>query len=215
MQQAMLRNEMQALAQLAVQNVYTSMVGTVTAVGPDYRVKVKLEPGNISTGWLTVSSPWVGDGWGMVCPLGVGNQVRVLFEYGQLVGAFVSQPFFSDNFAPPAGAKKGECWLVHQSGSSVKITNDGKVSLKDAAGTVLSLSNDGYVTITGKLKVSGNVEVAGQITGTGGMAISGGSGATVAGSLSATGDVKAGSISLQNHTHGNVQNGGGNTGVAQ
>ncbi len=48
---------------------------------------------------------------------------------------------------------------------------------------------------------TGNVTVQKLIKGTGGMAISGGSGASVDGSISATGDVKAGTISLQNHVH--------------
>ena len=41
----------------------------------------------------------------------------------------------------------------------------------------------------------------GKFTGTGGMAISGGDGATVDGNLTTTGDVEAGGISLQDHTH--------------
>lgn len=66
-------------------------------------------------------------------------------------------------------------------------------------------------TMTGKLTV------AGLITGSGGFNISGGSGATatVTGSLEATGDIKAGSISLQNHVHGGITPGGGDTGFAK
>lgn len=37
----------------------------------------------------------------------------------------------------------------------------------------------------------------------------------VKGSITASGDVVAGGISLQQHTHGGVKNGGGSTGVAQ
>lgn len=37
----------------------------------------------------------------------------------------------------------------------------------------------------------------------------------VTGTITATGDVRAGNISLQQHTHGGVKNGGGSTGVAQ
>lgn len=70
-------------------------------------------------------------------------------------------------------------------------------------------------TVTGNVKLScskldvicpestfsGVLKVAGQIIGQGGMVISGGSGAEVDGNLSTTGDVTAGGISLQQHTH--------------
>ena len=52
--------------------------------------------------------------------------------------------------------------------------------------------------------VTGTLTVKGLITGQGGLAISSGSGgaaATVTGTLKTTGDVVAGSISLQSHTH--------------
>lgn len=65
--------------------------------------------------------------------------------------------------------------------------------------------------------MTGTLTVAGLITGSGGFNISGGSGttATVTGSLEATGDIKAGTISLQSHVHGGITPGGGDTGVAK
>lgn len=58
-------------------------------------------------------------------------------------------------------------------------------------------------TFTGNVTINGALSVVKTITGTGGFAISGGSGATASinGSLEATGDIKAGSISLQGHVH--------------
>lgn len=50
-------------------------------------------------------------------------------------------------------------------------------------------------------KVNGALTVSGLITGQGGLSISGGSGAKVTGSLTTTGDVTAGGISVQGHTH--------------
>lgn len=67
------------------------------------------------------------------------------------------------------------------------------------------------VTIdTPKTDITGVLNVAGLITGKGGLAISGGGGgaaATVTGTLKTTGDVVAGGISLQGHTH--TENGPG------
>ena len=84
--------------------------------------------------------------------------------------------------------------------------------------------HDQTTTIVGDTTHKANVMTEGattvqkQITGNGGMAISGGSGgaaATVSGTLKTTGDVVAGSISLQNHTHQEHGDGGGTTGPAQ
>lgn len=59
--------------------------------------------------------------------------------------------------------------------------------------------------------IHGPLTVDGLIIGKGGLAISGGSGATVDGALKTTGDVQAGSISLQGHTH--TGDSGGTTSV--
>lgn len=61
--------------------------------------------------------------------------------------------------------------------------------------------------------ITGNLLVQGKITGMGGLAVSGGGGASVEGSLSTTGDVTAGGISLQTHTH--PGDSGGTTGAPQ
>lgn len=60
------------------------------------------------------------------------------------------------------------------------------------------------VTITGDTTIQKTLTVVGHISGTGGLSVSGGGGASVSGSLTTTGDVTAGGISLQNHTHTGV-----------
>lgn len=68
--------------------------------------------------------------------------------------------------------------------------------------TTAQVNASGSVTFdTPQGTFTGNLTVQGLITGTGGLTISGGSGAAVDGSLTTTGDVTAGGISLQNHTH--------------
>lgn len=64
------------------------------------------------------------------------------------------------------------------------------------------------------ITITGNLTVNGLITGTEGFDISGGTGATaqIAGNLTASGEITAGSIPLSTHHHGGVQTGGGNTG---
>lgn len=65
-----------------------------------------------------------------------------------------------------------------------------------------SLTSTEDVDITAShIKINGKLTVDGLITGKGGLVISGGSGASVTGTLTTTGDVVAGSVSLDNHTH--------------
>lgn len=64
--------------------------------------------------------------------------------------------------------------------------------------------------ITGNATIKKNLLVEGRITGKGGMSISGGSegaAATITGSLTATGDISAGSTSLKRHEHPKGHNG--------
>ena len=55
--------------------------------------------------------------------------------------------------------------------------------------------------------------ISGHVTIRGGLSVSGGEGAQVDGSISASGDITGGNISLQSHRHSGVQAGGSNTGT--
>ncbi len=90
---------------------------TVASVDPArYAARVTLQPEGVLTGWLPILSPWVGAGWGVVCPPSPGDQVLVLPQEGDGEHGVVCGGAFSDLARPPA-APSGELWLVHQSGS--------------------------------------------------------------------------------------------------
>ena len=56
---------------------------TVASVDPArYAARVTLQPEDVLTGWLPILSPWVGAGWGLVCPPSPGDQVLVLPQEG-------------------------------------------------------------------------------------------------------------------------------------
>lgn len=88
--------------------------------------RVLLQPEAVLSGWLPVLSPWIGAGWGMSCPPSPGDQVLVLGQEGNAEHGLIVGRAFS-NSAPPPPAPAGECWLVHASGSFVKLLNDGTV----------------------------------------------------------------------------------------
>ncbi|MEJ0016745.1 MAG: phage baseplate assembly protein V [Acetobacteraceae bacterium] len=104
--------------------------GTVTSVNPKTATaKVKLQPEGVLTGWLPVLSPWVGAGWGLCCPPSPGDQVLVLAQEGDAEhGIIVGRAFSSTQSAPEVAS--GELWLVHRSGSFIKLLNDGTIQVK-------------------------------------------------------------------------------------
>jgi uncharacterized protein (DUF2345 family) len=53
----------------------------------------------------------------------------------------------------------GEFWLVHQSGSFLKFTNDGKVSVNSASDLDLVSGGDVNVTSAGKINLNAGTEV--------------------------------------------------------
>ncbi len=104
--------------------------GTVTSVDPDTAAaRVKLEPEGVLSGWLPVLSSWTGSGWGMVCPPTPGDQVLVLSQEGDSEHGVIVGRAFSDAQRPPS-APAGEFWLVHKSGTAIKLVNDGTVQIK-------------------------------------------------------------------------------------
>lgn len=76
-------------------------------------------------------------------------------------------------------------------GGDVSATVAGNVTVKASAVTIDSAS----------LHVTGATTIDKSLTVLGGLAVSGGSGASVTGSLTTTGDVTAGDISLMSHVH--------------
>ena len=112
------------------QSVGQPRFGLVTSVDPgSATARVQLQPEGILTGWLPLLSAWVGAGWGMTCPPSPGDQVLVLPQEGDAEHGIIVGAAFSDVQRPPP-APAGELWLTHQSGSFLKLTNDGTVQIQ-------------------------------------------------------------------------------------
>ncbi|CBJ38342.1 putative Phage baseplate assembly protein V [Ralstonia solanacearum CMR15] len=205
-------------AQLATAGRAESRVGTVTSYDPGTAsARVRIEPidpdfpDRSLTGWLPVASPWVGSGWGLDAPVSPGDQVEVKFFGGELENGYICGRLFSDQ-QRPTGAKSGEFFLTHASGSKLQFHNDGTVTLV-SAGTLTSQAPQW--NHTGPVQISGTLQVTQQITGQGGMAISGGTGAAmqVTGDMHSTGtitgdtDVIAAGKSGKGHIHVDPQGG--------
>jgi phage baseplate assembly protein gpV len=104
--------------------------GTVVSVDPKrHAARVSLQPEGVMTGWLPVLSPWVGAGWGMCVPPQPGQQVLVLPQDGDGEHGVIVGGAWSDASTTP-GAPVGELWMVHQTGSFIKLVTNGTVQVQ-------------------------------------------------------------------------------------
>jgi len=123
-------NAIKAQAGAMDQSMAQPRFGLVASVDPMHATaRVRLQPEDVLTGWLPILSPWVGAGWGLACPPSPGDQVFILAQEGDADHGVIAGRAFSDTAGSPA-AEVGELWLVHKSGSFVKLLNDGSVRVK-------------------------------------------------------------------------------------
>jgi phage baseplate assembly protein gpV len=104
-------------------------LGVITSVDPTTATaRVALQPEGVLSGWLPFLAAWVGAGWGIACPPSPGDQVLVLAQEGDAEHGIVVGCAYSQSQQPPPAAV-GEFWLVHRSGSFIKLLNDGTVQI--------------------------------------------------------------------------------------
>lgn len=135
-----LLNHMQ-LAALRLQGVIaTNRVGVITTVDSGNNlIKVSLQPEGIEIGWVPVIVPLLG----FSAPPIPGSQAIVLFQEGSSnvpVGALLIYGPTNTANIPPPGINPGEFYYQHQSGSNLKFSNDGSVTV-NAAGSTVELGN--------------------------------------------------------------------------
>lgn len=126
--------------------------GLVSGYDPSsYSIKVTLQPEGVETGWLPLTSEWVGNGWGLFSPPALGTSIKVDFQEGGTSNGIASGRTFNDVDRPLA-VQAGEFWLVHASGAFLKLTNDGKLAINsqvevDATGPTINIQATGTVNV--------------------------------------------------------------------
>lgn len=125
-------NQIKAQAAQLDQAIGQPRLGLVSSVDCTRgTVRVRLQPEDVLSGWLPLLTPWIGAGWGIACPPSPGDQVLVLPQEGDAEHGVVLGGVFSQVQAPPtdAGAvpQSGEFWLVHATGSFLRLRNDGSI----------------------------------------------------------------------------------------
>jgi phage baseplate assembly protein V len=142
-------NAVRLQIQRALASQISSRFGSITSFDPNtFTARVMLQPDNILTGWLQVSCPWIGNGWGMFAPPNIGDLVDVLYTNSDIQSGVIALRSYNQ-VNKPLPVVSGEFWLVHAKGGFFKLTNDGKVSISDGKGATLTLNGDGTITVAG------------------------------------------------------------------
>lgn len=207
-----LRNLMRQEAAGVLATFSQTRIGIVDGYDPNnYTATVLIQPEGIKTGGLPILTEWVGNLWGFYAPPTIGDQVIVHFMEGDFSTGFIGQRIFNITQQPTNNSttpSSGEFWLVHKTGTYLKLHNDGTIELK----TLDSNSNQTNINITSNMVMTGNLTVNGNV------ALQG----SGAGNLTSTGDIRDNINTNTNtvkqmrtiydtHTHGGVSVGGGNT----
>lgn len=164
-----LQNAMRLQALRAMSDQASERVGIVRNFDPNiWAVRCELQPeGNLS-GWLPLTAPWVGNGWGFFAAPSIGDMVAVHFFGADLEAGFVGGRMFND-IDRPLPVPSGELWIAHVSGAFFKLTNDGKAQFSDAHGASVALNGDGTITSAGAWAHIGTLNVNGDVTTNGAL----------------------------------------------
>lgn len=215
-----LLNQMKLQSVLSNDTAVTQL-GKVSAYDPDnYCCKVEILPSGRETGWLPVSSQWIGNQWGIFAPPSLGDIVKVHYQEGDIDSGVVAGRLYNDTHRP-VHCESGVFYLIHKSGSALKFNNDGSVDLITNSDLRVQVGGDCTVDVTGDTTITsphitldtpiteckGNVVVSGGISSLGTYGTSGGKISTP-GNVEAGGDVKDGTRTMagdraiyNGHTH--------------
>lgn len=146
-----LLDAMRREATRVAENVAQPRMAIVSSYNPsDHTIKARLQPENVETGWFPWASSVVGNGWGMFAPPSPGDQIVVLFQEGYGGSPVGVGAIFNDSDRPVvegAGAPSGEAWLVHQSGSRIRLLNDSSIEIRHQSEARIRLLEDGTIEV--------------------------------------------------------------------
>jgi phage gp45-like len=110
-------------------------IGIVTSYNPeDCTVQVKIQPEDEEnpesslSGFIPLATNFIG----LVGAPNLNDQVVVVFQEGSLNNGIVIGRLYSDEDSPPQGVQAGEYKVVHASGSSIYIKNNGDIDIQAA-----------------------------------------------------------------------------------
>lgn len=139
-------------AQRVVGNVAQPRFGIVSSYDPSaYAVKVRLQPENVETGWVPLTSLAVGNKFGIFAPPAIGDQIFLAFAEGSGGNPVALGGVYSGEDRPVVdeigGCPAGELRIVHSSGARLRFLGDGTIEVQQQGGTQLVLRPDGTVDL--------------------------------------------------------------------
>ncbi len=136
-------------------NIGYAKLGIVSSSNPqNSTIKVTLQPEQVEAGPMPYCTPWIG--W--YAPPNAGDQCLVIFQEGNKnvpVGALL---LYWDNAVPPSGLALGEAIWKHSSGSFIKLSNDGKVTINGNVEIDITAPKV-VITTTGDTDINANGDV--------------------------------------------------------
>ena len=185
-----LRNVIKGIAANAVDQQPALVLGTVINVdSKNHRVRVSL-PGNVITPWLPVMTAAAGQGWGFVAMPGTGMQVALMGTFGSNSDLLVLGAVHSDVDPPPKVANSIGSGGIASTGQVPPV--EGELLAVHKSGSVIRLCDDGSIYVRGNVNIDGVLTVNGNV-------------------FDQHGSIDRLRRNYDNHVHGNVQNGSGQT----
>jgi phage baseplate assembly protein gpV len=154
-------NSMKAAASSVDMTFGQNRWGTVTSVRASdqgYDIRVMLQPDNIPSAWIPVTTAYGGGGWGLVARPTIGMQVFLAPDLGD-GQHYVALGMAYSTHAPPPKPTNG---FNQSQGTAIA---DGEFAVVSKKGAVLRFCDDGTVYIKAPtVNIDGNLVVQGAIT---------------------------------------------------
>lgn len=120
-------------------------VGVVTSYDPNrHAVKVIQQPEGSESGWIPISTPHVGNNFGVAIGLTPGDQVVIGYHEDDLESPFVSGRLHSDQERPPV-AQSGEI-VIQTPNTLIKVDSSSNISVTTTGN--LTINATGNIALT-------------------------------------------------------------------
>lgn len=180
--------------------------------------RARVSTGGLLTDWLRLATVRAGED-AEHDPVTVGEEVILLSPSGELSQAVIVGKLFSAA-RPSPSTDPYTHHREYRDGAVISYdTKNHHLSAILPDGGTTELTSTGGITFNGNITHNGDLQHNGNASQTGnyscGGTVAAANDVTAGGGMMADGDVKAGSVSLQQHKHGGVSSGSSTTGPAQ
>src|SRR5580704_15970547 len=124
-------------------------VGVISSYDPaTHAVKLTMQPEGIQTGWVSIATDGIGNGFGIYSGPTLGDSVIVAYHEGDKKTPIVIGRL-PTNEETPIPTQSGEIIAQSAFDSFIKLLKDGSVTLEDQGGGQIKFDGEGNITVTG------------------------------------------------------------------